>query len=322
MTGPEYFRYFPNSPELKIWGLGVTATGLARDKPGPRGPPLEHPADHQFDWQHGRILEAMQILLVTQGRGIFETRVTGPQKIDAGMAFLVLPKVWHRYRADAKTGWEVSWVEVQGPVVDALLCRGVFNASTAVRRDSWDGEFEEAFEMAHRCARTAMGGFMPELSAAAYRMLTICARTRNGRLHDSRIERAMREAERFLDEHHAEALDLRGLAKRLGVAYSYFRRAFGARTGFAPWQYVLHLRLSRARRMLASSDVKLEELALRLGFSSAFHFSASFKKAFGSSPDRWRRELWRGEKVLDERKRAERRSKKPRRAPRVARRVK
>jgi AraC-like DNA-binding protein len=77
----------------------------------------------------------------------------------------------------------------------------------------------------------------------------------------------------------------------LGVAYSHFRRAFRQHTGFAPWQYMLHLRLAQARRLLASPDATIEDAAGRLGFSSAFHLSAAFKRTFGLAPSRWRRQL-------------------------------
>jgi AraC-like DNA-binding protein len=86
-------------------------------------------------------------------------------------------------------------------------------------------------------------------------------------------------------------VNVEALARRLGVAYSHFRREFKGHTGFAPWQYVLHLRLSRARRMLAAGDATLDEIAARLGFSSAFHFSATFKQSCGVSPDVWRKRL-------------------------------
>jgi transcriptional regulator GlxA family with amidase domain len=53
----------------------------------------------------------------------------------------------------------------------------------------------------------------------------------------------------------------------------------------------LYLRLSRAQRLLASSDATLEDIASRVGFSSAFHLSSAFKKAFRVSPQTWRQQL-------------------------------
>jgi len=98
-------------------------------------------------------------------------------------------------------------------------------------------------------------------------------------------------AESELVERHAGSPDLEELARRLGVSYSHLRRAFKAHTGFSPWQYVLQVRLLRARRLLASGDETLQAIADEVGFGSPFHFSAAFKKAYGESPDRWRKRI-------------------------------
>lgn len=290
----DYFRYIPATPEMRRWGLGVTASGYQRIAAGTAYPPEQHPEDHQLSWEQGRVLDALQIVLISSGGGLLETQATGQCRVEAGMVFLLLPNTWHRYRPNLETGWTESWIEVQGPVVESLLLDDVFPPSMILRGSAIGSGLEETMESIHRRIRQDSGGFQPELSAAALHVLALCLRVSRSPSRSSQIERAVHEAVSYLGEHHAEALNVEMLAEKLGVAYSHFRRAFRAQTGFSPWKYVIHLRLTRARRILAGSDAKLDEVAARVGFSSGFHLSNAFKQAFGESPDQWRRGLKRG----------------------------
>ncbi|MDB6094518.1 MAG: AraC family transcriptional regulator [Verrucomicrobia bacterium] len=242
------------------------------------------------------MLDALQIVLITGGRGIFESHDTGRIDAGAGTAFALVPGVWHRYRPDPRTGWEESWLEVQGPAVDRLLKSGVITPKTAVRRDALQTGLDAALEAVHERARGEARGFDPELSAGGYGVLAAWANRPENDAGRQRALRIVTKAERFLRAHHHEAVNVAELARELGMAYSHFRRVFRQHTGSAPWQYVLRMRLARSRRLLASSgDATLEDIADKLGFSSPFHFSTAFKQAHGKSPDQWRRELWRGQ---------------------------
>lgn len=290
-SAERYARYFPLAPEHERWGLAVTGAGFARIKPGAPYPAPGHPADHALDQKRGRVLEAFQIVLIAKGGGWFETATGGEQRLAAGDAFAVLPKVWHRYRPDPETGWEESWVELQGPVMDKLRRAKVLSAGAALRRGALAAGLEEALHAVHALARTARPIFDPELSALALRVVATWQKATAARAEAPRLSRAVGEAERFLADHLGEPVNVEDLAKKLGVSYPHFRRAFKAHTGFAPWRYVLHLRLSHARRLLVTTDRSLEEIGGGLGFSSAFHLSAAFKQAFGMAPDHWRRKF-------------------------------
>jgi AraC-like DNA-binding protein len=199
--------------------------------------------------------------------------------------------VWHRYRPDLKTGWEESWVEIRGAVVNRLIETSIFQPHAPISHGALETGMNDALEGVHARSRTGSPGFDAGRTAAAFAVLAAWQLALQSLPRQSRMARAVDEAEHYLAEHFTDAVSIEQLARKLGVAYSHFRRAFKAQTGFAPWQYMVHLRLSRARRMLASSDATLEDIANQLRFSSSSHFSVAFKKVYGISPAIWRRQL-------------------------------
>jgi AraC-like DNA-binding protein len=290
-TTSDYFRYFPGNPLAAVWGLRLTASGHTHIAPGVAYPAVKHPSDHHFTWRAGRELNALQVVLITDGRGILETRGLS-YTIRPGDAFLVLPRGWHRYRPDPETGWVESWMEVEGPVVRRLLRAGVLSQRQMVRGGSAVDSLESALTTLHTLASASDTGADPSLSAAAYGVLAAWDNLGRPRTpHLSRVQRSVLEAERHINTHLAEPISIAALAKRVGVAYSQFRQAFREQTGFSPWQYVLRLRLAKVRQALAhEEDAKLEEISQRFGFSSAFHLSVTFKRVYGISPSVWRQQ--------------------------------
>ncbi len=288
---PDYYRYWPTPRAGAAWGVAVTGAGRTHVPPGSPYPPARHPADHHFEWSRGRVLEALQVVLITAGHGRLELRGARPQVVRAGTAFVLFPRVWHRYRPDPATGWDESWVELRGPTLRRLLRTGALHPKAPVLTGALATGLEQALEAVHARARHPQPGYDPEMAAQGLAVLAACHAAQQAPARASRITRAVAEAERHLAEHLPEPLDMAQLARRLGVAYSHFRKAFKAHTGYAPWQYMIRLRLSHARRILAASDATLEEVAVRVGFSSGYHLSAGFKQAYGIAPDPWRRQF-------------------------------
>jgi hypothetical protein len=88
------------------WECTATSVGYERVQRGSPYPPRRHPVDHHFDWNHGRILSAYQLVYVTEGQGAFESEVPPKcHRIEAGAVMTLFPGVWHRYAPDPKTGW-------------------------------------------------------------------------------------------------------------------------------------------------------------------------------------------------------------------------
>jgi AraC family transcriptional regulator len=86
-------------------------------------------------------------------------------------------------------------------------------------------------------------------------------------------------------------LSLQALANESGYSRVHFVRMFRAATGYSPHNYLLNLRLERARELLKNPSLSLIDIALDCGFSSHSHMSRLFHKSVGVTPSAYRRSL-------------------------------
>jgi len=74
------------------------------------------------------------------------------------------------------------------------------------------------------------------------------------------------------------------LAREVGLSPAHFARAFKETIGQAPHQYLLWLRLERARRLLELCGADLSDIAQRTGFADQAHFTRLFKRTYQITP--------------------------------------
>ena len=86
-------------------------------------------------------------------------------------------------------------------------------------------------------------------------------------------------------------LSLQALANESGYSRVHFIRMFKAATGSNPHNYLLNLKLERARELLKNPSMSLIDIALDCGFSSHSHMSRLFHKIVGVTPSAYRRSL-------------------------------
>ena len=86
-------------------------------------------------------------------------------------------------------------------------------------------------------------------------------------------------------------LRLEDLARRAGMSVSTLLRRFRSATGSSPVEYLLRLRLERARENLATTDQRITDIAFSSGFRDSNYFTRQFKRYTGMSPRDYRRSL-------------------------------
>ena len=245
------------------WECTATAVGCERVRPGSPYPPRRHPVDHHFDWEHGRVLSAYQLVYVTEGQGTFESEVSHKRhRIEAGTVMTLFPGVWHRYSPDPQTGWVEQWIECCGPALDRARNTRLLRPERPVWRVGLPSELLQAFERCHALAQQRSPGVQSLLSTMGLHLLAILLRAARERPGAPRpIDYKIQQAQGLLARRYHERLSVKRLARELNVSYSSFRQAFKSQTGVSPKQYQVQIRLHKAQDFLANTPKSVGEIA-------------------------------------------------------------
>ncbi|MFP4472115.1 MAG: GyrI-like domain-containing protein [Bacteroidales bacterium] len=95
----------------------------------------------------------------------------------------------------------------------------------------------------------------------------------------------------YIETHIDQQLTLEELASVASFSKYHFHRIFYGIVGETPFQFILRLRLEKAAMLLLTqTDLGITEIAYKCGFTDPAIFSRAFKKFFGISASRYRRE--------------------------------
>jgi AraC-like DNA-binding protein len=108
------------------------------------------------------------------------------------------------------------------------------------------------------------------------------------------VDRRLRRAIEFMHDNCGRELKLSEIAGAAYLSEFHFARLFKKITGMTPHGYLASLRIERARRMLAETDLSITEIAAQIGYASQSHFSKVFREATGMTPRAFRLAIMRG----------------------------
>lgn len=97
----------------------------------------------------------------------------------------------------------------------------------------------------------------------------------------------LRRALRWIDRNFAREDCLSSLPEAAGTSSRHLQRLFRAHLGLRPFQYLLDLRLDRARLMLSETELRVTDVAEACGFGTTGTFSKYFRQRFGVTPSRY-----------------------------------
>jgi len=99
----------------------------------------------------------------------------------------------------------------------------------------------------------------------------------------------IQEAIRLMQECYATNISIIDICSLIHLSPNHFKRMFKEYTGRTPHQYLIDIRLEKAKELLRKKEISIEDTARLCGFVNAGHFAVTFKRNTQLSPSQYRK---------------------------------
>ncbi len=97
----------------------------------------------------------------------------------------------------------------------------------------------------------------------------------------------IRRAKDIVISRMAEPPSLQDLANEIGLSLKKLKEGFKQIYGDSVYSFLFDYKMEYARKLLDSGEYNVNEVGLKVGYSTASHFIASFRKKFGTTPKKY-----------------------------------
>lgn len=228
---------------------------------------------------------------ITEGKGYLEYK---EQKIplQKGDFFLLIPGEVTYYFADTQTPWSYYWLGISG-----IKAQEYFNLSsiheTAYLRSPHNkalGNFIRTIvKDAERLdeSKASQLHVISQLFELMHQLNAVSPNLDQETISPS--QKLYREAKHLIDiGYNSQAISIQYIADKLRVHRSYLSSIFKDFHKISPKEYLLEVRMNRAKELLETTDQPIKIIAYSVGYLDPLHFSKAFRQYYDCSPSQYR----------------------------------
>lgn len=236
------------------------------------------------------------LIYCVKGKGFFT--LNGMRHAVSENQFFILPAEQpHQYWADEESPWHIYWVHFKGkkaPFIYEKLSRIneiCFNDRSRIK-DRADF-FDELLNIMESETKESTVNYV---NMSINHLFSTFLYIDEYQMAKYSTEKAVNTsfislATHYMNENLEKHLTLEDIASHFGYSKSYFYRLFYKETGYAPVSYFQNSKIKRATELFANTNMKVNQVALKLGFDDPYYFSRLFKKLMGVSPASYKKDI-------------------------------
>ena len=99
---------------------------------------------------------------------------------------------------------------------------------------------------------------------------------------------AVQRMQDYIEEHIGDAITLKDLSQASNYSPTHSLKVFKEMTGFTPFDYIRHYRLTKGARRLREGNIRIADVASGCAFDTHEGFTRAFSKEFGLSPESYK----------------------------------
>lgn len=205
---------------------------------------------------------------------------------------IFFPKETVTYFPDKDDPWEYMWIEFSGSKATELLSRTPLSAQNPVFKPKNPSVFFELFaNMLEGCVIDKQrSNYQYACSASLMQMFFYLIRQQSERIITENGENAkVLSIVQYINANFSDPeISLKKISEAFFFSPPYLSRIFKKEMNISPSQYIIQLRINKAKRMLQSNQFKVANIAYACGYSSPYYFSLEFKRIVGISPSKYK----------------------------------
>lgn len=233
------------------------------------------------------------LIYCTQGEGWYV--INNTKHIVTENSFFFIPKEQtHQYGSSEDHPWSIYWAHFKGYKAQFISkkTQGIvtLNIEKNSRIEDRIAQFDELLNVLESsiddCSTNYVNmSFHHLISSFLYVQAYHEAKfSRNKAANTFFISKATH----YMYENIEKKLTLRNIADYLGYSETHIYRLFLKETKYTPINYFNQLKIERSCQFLRNTNMKINQIAFKMGFDDPYYFSRLFKKNVGLSPKVYR----------------------------------
>ncbi|MCX5334886.1 AraC family transcriptional regulator [Streptomyces sp. NBC_00140] len=229
-----------------------------------------------------RTLDHHVAVVISTGGGWYEDARGRRTTVTAPALLWLTPGIPHHYAPDPETGWDEGFVDFTGPATATYTELGYIEPGRpVVPLTDATGPRAVIGRMA-RAARRDNPLLEVETGAAVHELLVALRRARADLTPDGH------QVLKALARDAFTPMSVADHAARHAMTLAELRTAVRRGAGCSPKDYLLGIRLGRAKELLAATELPVAAVARRVGYDDPAYFSRLFTRRVGTAPVRFR----------------------------------